>query len=215
MTRTPKNEWTGKIGAEYGRYNHMRGVFNAGGALLQDKLFLGVNGQYDKDDGWIKNDYPGKDDDFNKKSDRRLNANLAFTPTDRFTARLSVSNDYTRDHGTDGYRLPSGTKRSGFSRDTAEHVEVDAPLRVYTENNAQSLALRYDFDALALDSVTTHKRIEMDGKYDADFSNNPLYAGLIQFNKNDIRSWTQELRLSSGNEEGSTQIGRASCRERV
>ena len=46
VTKKPENEWAGKIGAEYGSYNHMRGVFNAGGALLQDKLFLGINGQY-------------------------------------------------------------------------------------------------------------------------------------------------------------------------
>lgn len=202
VTKKPENKWAGKIGAEYGSYNHMRGVFNAGGALLQDKLFLGINGQYDKDDGWIKNDYPGKDDDFNKKSDRRLNANLAFTPTDRFTARVSVTNDYNRNYGVDGYGLPSGAKLSDFSRDDAEHVKFDAPLRVFTESNAQSLALRYAFDSMALDSVTTHKTVHVNGKYDADFGAVPIHAGLIQFNKSNVRNWTQELRLSSNNEEG-------------
>ena len=81
-------------------------------------------------------------------------------------------------------------------------MKFDAPLCVFTESNAQSLALRYAFDSMALDSVTTHKTVHVNGKYDADFGAVPIHAGLIQFNKSNVRNWTQELRLSSNNEEG-------------
>ena len=202
VTKKPDNDWQGKIGAEYGTENYMRGVFNAGGALLDDKIFLGLNGQYSQDDGWITNDNPQRNDEFNKESERRINLNLTATPTDAFTARLSITNEYTQEYGLDGYGLPGGSRMSAFSRSDAEHVDIDVPTRIATENNAQSLGLSYDFGPLVLDSVTTHKLLNLDAKYDFGFDNNPLLAGLSQFDKTDVESWTQELRLSSTNTEG-------------
>ncbi|WP_084184818.1 TonB-dependent receptor [Desulfonatronum thiodismutans] len=202
VTKTPTNTWQGKVGTEYGSYNYMRGVFNTSGALINDKLFLGLNGQYWQDDGWIENTAEGMDKNFNKEDDRRLNLNLALTPTDRFTARLSLNNEYSRQHGINGIGLPSGAVIGDFSRDDAETLEMDAPTKQITENNAQSLGLAYDFGPVSLNAVTTHKNLKFSGQYDADFGNDPLYAGLIQFNDFDAKSWTQELRLSSNNERG-------------
>lgn len=54
VTKKPDNDWHGKIGTEYGSENHMSGVFNTNGALIDDKLYLGLNGQYSQDDGWIE-----------------------------------------------------------------------------------------------------------------------------------------------------------------
>lgn len=81
VTKMPENAWQGKIGAEYGSENNLRGTFNVNGAVLPDTLYLGINGQYQQDDGWIDNDYPGTDEEFNGGTDRRFNANLTFTPT--------------------------------------------------------------------------------------------------------------------------------------
>ena len=202
VTKKPDNDWQGKVGTEYGSENFMRGVFNAGGALIDDKLFLGLNGQYEQDDGWIKNQAPGMDDDFNKEDDRRLNLNLTLTPTDRFTARLSLTNEYSRQYGVEGIGLPVGSVIGDFSRDDAEKLEMDAPTRQVTENNAQSLGLTYDFGPMSLNAVTTHKLLDFDGQYDSDFGNNPLYAGLIQYNEFEMENWTQELRLSSNQDQG-------------
>ena len=202
VTKKPDNDWHGKIGTEYGSENHMSGVFNTNGALINDKLYLGLNGQYSQDDGWIENDNPERDDEFNKEDDRRVNLNLTMTPTDKFTARISLTNEYTRKYGIDGYGLLGGPRLSDFSRDDAEHVDMDARTRQITENNAQSLALSYDFGSVNLDSVTTHKLLEYDGTYDADFGNDPLFTGLTQFDDTEVENWSQELRLSSTNDEG-------------
>jgi iron complex outermembrane receptor protein len=202
VTKKPENDWRGKIGAEYGSYNFARGVFNANGALVDDKLYVGINGQYQQDDGWIENENPDRDSDFNKADDRRVNLNLTATPVDRFTARISLINEYTREYGVNGFGLPGGASIGDFSRDDAEHLDMDAPTKQTTENNAQSLALTYDFGSVSLNAVTTHKFLEFDGEYDSDFGNVPFYAGLLQFMVFDEESWSQELRLASTNKDG-------------
>jgi iron complex outermembrane receptor protein len=47
----------------------------------------------------------------------------------------------------------------------------------------------------------------MDALYDADFGNNPLYAGLEQFDDTTIDAWTQELRVASNKTEGFRWVG--------
>ncbi len=202
VTKKPENDWHGKIGTEYGSENHMSGVFNVNGALIDDKLYLGLNGQYSQDDGWIENDNSDRDDNFNRENDRRVNLNLTATPTSAFTARLSVTNEYAMEYGIDGYGLQGSPHLEDFSRDDAEHVDMDAHTKEFTENNAQSLALSYDFGPVALDSVSTHKLLDFHGTYDADFGNNPIYAGLMQLDDTEVENWSQELRLSSTNDEG-------------
>ncbi len=202
VTKKPGNDWRGKIGAEYGSFDFVRGVFNANGAVVDDTLYVGINGQYRQDDGWIENENPGRDGDFNKADDRRVNLNLTATPADRFAARLSLTNEYTREYGVDGFGLPAGESIDDYSRDDAEHVDFDVPTKWVTENNAQSLGLTYDFGPVALDSATTRKLLEFDATMDSDFGNNPLFDGLTQFWSHEDENWTQELRFSSANTDG-------------
>jgi iron complex outermembrane recepter protein len=202
VTKKPENELRGNIGVEYGSNNLMRGVFNARGALVNDKLYLGINGQYRQDDGWIENENPDGDGDFNKADDRRTNLNMTATPTDRFIVRISLTNEYIREYGVDGLGLPGGADIDDYSRNDAEHVDFDVPTKQVTENNAQSLALTYDFGPVSLNSVTTHKILEFDAGYDSDFGDNPLYDGLTQFWNHEDENWTQEVRLSSTNKDG-------------
>jgi iron complex outermembrane receptor protein len=59
VTQEPDNVFRGKAGVEYGSFNSMRGVFNGSGPLIRDTLYLGLNGQYQRDDGWIENTHAG------------------------------------------------------------------------------------------------------------------------------------------------------------
>lgn len=144
MTQDPENEWHGKVGAEYGSFNRMEGVFNVSGGLLKDTLYAGLNGQYMQNDGWIENDHPGMDEDANKAKDRRISGYLLFKPTDRLSARFTVSNDYTNDDWTEGYGLPAGSDISDFDQDDAENVDFDVPTEEEYESNSQSLNLNYN-----------------------------------------------------------------------
>lgn len=201
VTKEPENEWYGSIGAGYGSYNDMEGSLNVSGSLIEDKLYLGLNGRYQQDDGWITNDYTG-DDEFNKSSLYNLGSYLLYTPTDRFTAKLTLSNDYSEIYGITGYGLPSGTRASEFDRDDAEHSSFDEDFVEETEAMAQSLHLKYEFDSVTLTSTTTHRDVETDGINDRDAQANTSYDGLIGFSATDSETWTEELRLSSNNTEG-------------
>lgn len=207
VTKKPTNTWQGKVGTEYGSYNAMQGLFNVSGPLLENVLFSGINGWYRQDDGWIENIHHDMDKDANKEKDRRISGYLFYTPTERLSARLTLSADYTRKYWQDGYGLPGGADISAFSRNDAEKVAFDVPTFDKTGSFAQSLNIVYEFDPVTFTSTTTHRKLEVDGEYDADFAASPLFAGLKQFNDTDIDTWTQELRLSSNNTKGLRWVG--------
>jgi len=201
VTKEPENQWHGNVGTEYGSYNDMQGSFNVNGALIQDKLYLGLNGRYQQDDGWITNDYTG-DDEANKSEAHNLGAFLLYKPTDRFSAKVTLSNDYSEHDGYTGYALPGGTDADEFDRDDAEHISFDEDTVYEAEALAQSLHLKYEFDSMTLTSATTYRDLETESVRDLDFMADTASDGLITFAEQDTETWTEELRLSSNNTEG-------------
>ena len=208
VTKDPDNEWHGKIGAEYGSYNLLRGIINSSGALVKDSLYLGnktastnrmTDGLKTHTRVWKK--MPAK------KKTRQLSTYLLYKPTDQLSARLTISNDYMEHHAISGQVLPGGSNISDFSRDAAEYVDYDVPTTAEHERNSQSFKLTYDFGFLLLTSITTHRNMDTGTDYDADFGNNPMYAGLKQLDYSETDAWTQELRLSSSNTTGVRWVG--------
>ncbi|WP_449243901.1 TonB-dependent receptor [Desulfobacca acetoxidans] len=207
ITKTPTNVWQGRIGAEYGSFNYIETIFNVQGPVVKDKFFVSAYGQYEQDDGWIKNTYPGMDRDANSKNDRWFGGSLLYKPTDRLSARLNLSYDYVRQNWIDGYGLPGGTPLASFNRGDAEYVNFDVPSFDKTESFSQSLNLAYNFDAVNLTSVTTHRKLDIDHKYDGDYGNNSYYNGLLIFDEHKLDTWTQEFRASSNKKEGFRWVG--------
>jgi iron complex outermembrane receptor protein len=202
ITKEPENSWHGMIGAEYGSDNYMQGIFNMNGSLMENTLYMGINGKYEQDDGWIDNTYPGSDSDGNESDQQQLSGYLLYTPTDRFTARLTLSMDNQNDSGTNGYALPGGSNFSDFNRDDAEKSAFDVPTEVDIDCFSQSLYLSYEFDSITLTSTTTHRKQDIEGDYDEDYQADTVYDGLKQFNYSETETYTQELRLSSNNKDG-------------
>nr|WP_320191204.1 TonB-dependent receptor [uncultured Desulfobacter sp.] len=201
VTKEPENEWHGNIDTEYGSYNNIEGSFNVNGSLIEDKLYLGLNGRYQQDDGWITNDYTD-DDKANKGESKNLAAFLLYKPNYRFTAKATLSNDSSKDYWLSGYILPSGTDISEYSRDEAEHVSFDEDTVKEVNSLAQSLHLKYEFDSATLSSVTTHRDLDFDGVWDRDKMADTDKDGFFAFNTYKTETWTEELRLSSNNKEG-------------
>lgn len=207
VTKQPGNEWHGMAGAEYGSNNYMQGIFNLNGPLKKDVLFMGVNGLFQKDDGWIENTNPGLDSTGNESEDRRLSGYLLYTPNDRFTARLTLSYSFDDDAWFSSYALPPGADISDFSRDAAEKVDFDYPTEVNIDNFSQSLYLSYAFDAMTLTSTTTHTSMDIEGDYDADLMSGTIFDGLKKYNHSESDSYTQELRLAGNNTAGIRWVG--------
>ena len=201
VTKEPTNEWHGDVGTEYGSYNDIQGAFNINGPLIQDKLYLGLNGRYQRDDGWITNDYTG-DDEANRSNNYNLGGTLLYTPTDRFSAKVVLSSDSYEQDWVPGYALPSGTDASEFNRDDAENVSVDEYEFSETETLAQSVHLKYEFDSMTLSSTTAHRNNEFEAAHDKDSMAGTASDGLIRFDNTDTETWSEELRLVSNYTEG-------------
>ncbi|WP_020586639.1 TonB-dependent receptor [Desulfobacter curvatus] len=207
VTKTPENQWHGMIGAEYGRYNYMQGIFNMNGSLITDALYMGINGKYEQDDGWIENTNTQLSSDGNEFDKQQFSGYLLFTPTDRLSARLTLSMDNQSTSWINGYGLPAGTDISAFNRDDAEEVDFDMPTENDVDCFSQSLHLSYAFDAVTLTSTTTHKKRDIEGNFDADYLSGTYYDGLIMYDYSETETYTQELRISSNNESGIRWVG--------
>ena len=202
ITKNPSNEWHGNIGAEYGSNNYMQSTFNASGALIENKLYAGINGSFQKDDGWITNNYPGMDKDADKDKERKTSAFLLFRPTDRLSGKLTVTDNYSKTNWMDGVALTNNTTSvNDIKRSSAENASFDMPTYEKADVKSQSLNLAYDFDTMKLESTTTHKKLDYDGDYDGDYLSGNANDGLRMFGYYDMTTWTQELKLSGQNQD--------------
>ncbi len=217
ITRDPDNTWHGKIGTEYSSFNTWYSQAAANGPIMADKLFLGVSGQYDTTDGWIKNEYPGMNEDAGRNSKHDINGYLLFTPTDRLRMRLGIDTYSHTIHSMNEKSLPYDymgigfgyTGLNDFHRDMAEHLQLDVEPDEEMDINFQNLLISYDFDRFKLESITTHRVQDMDGIYDPDFSaGSPMgMDGFIMFDDTKWTTWTEELRLTSTNTTGLRWVG--------
>lgn len=197
ITKNPSNEWRGSVGAEYGNNNYMQSSFNTSGALIENKLFAGINGSFQKDDGWITNNYPGMDKDADKDKERKTSAFLLFKPTDRLSGKLTITDNYSKTNWMDGLNTANTTTSiNSIKRDDAKNASFDVPTYEESKVKSQSLNLSYDFDEMKLESTTTHKKTDMDGDYDGDYLSGTLNDGLRMFNYTNMDTWTQEVKLS-------------------
>lgn len=197
ITKNPSNEWHGSVDAEYGNNNYMQSSFNTSGALIENKLFAGINGSFMSDDGWITNNYPGMDKDADKDKERKTSAFLLFKPTDRFSTKLTITDNYSKTNWMDAINTgDTTTPINSITRDSAKNANFDVPTYEESRVKSQSLNLSYNFDNMKLDSTTTHKKFDLDGDYDGDYISGTINDGLRMFNYTNSDTWTQEIKLS-------------------
>ncbi|WP_294348601.1 TonB-dependent receptor [Prosthecochloris sp.] len=201
VTKEPTNEWSGKAGAEYGSFNHREFKFNTNGALKNDVLYFGLNGQYRADDGWQTNSFPGNEKDADKLEDGRWSTYLLFKPTEEFSAKFTYSKDYIDAYGQNGYGIIGGSF-SDFNADDAEDVITEFETREELKVNSQALQLAYDFGDFTVTSVTTRRYQELEGIYDGEGGNDPIAVDAYQFDNSESEAWTQELTLKSNISDG-------------
>lgn len=97
IPRKPGNEWRGSIEATAGLYDRFDGIAEAGGPLIEDKLFVQVGVGLSSFDGDQVNGHPNADVDISPGSPGRLGgwdnqsyqARVVFTPTDTLSFDFS------------------------------------------------------------------------------------------------------------------------------
>lgn len=201
ITKTPTNEWKGSINTEYGNYDYQKGSFNTSGAIIENKLFAGINGSITSDDGWITNDYKGMNKDDNRTKENRINAFTIYKPTDNLSAKLSISHDYNKEYGRNAMNDNLSLSINDLKRDDNKHVNYDVPTHITRKTNSQSLKFDYELENMKFESVTIHKDFSMDLIYDIDFLSNPMTNGLATVMDSDVETYSQEFKLASKNQD--------------
>ena len=201
ITKTPSNEWHGTVGAEYGDNNYLKTTINTNGAIINNKLFAGINGSFISDDGWITNHYSEMNENANEKKDRKTSGFLLFKPTDELSAKLTLTNNYVKNYFMDGFSSDPSLNINSLKRKDAENASFDIPAFDKTKVNSQALNLAYEVEKFKIDSTTTHKKSDLDAQFDTDNkANQGANDGLKQWNYTNLDTWTQELKLSSKNQ---------------
>ena len=199
ITKQPDNVLRGKIFGEYGSYDTEHGnvdSYRTGGSIsgpiVRDKLYLGLAGQWEDSDGFMKNEY-NNDDDAGKIDHINGRGTLRWTPTDKWDISL-IADAMDTDDGMGYYRFtdgPNKTDRHKIKWDGANYWDQ--------ESAGQSLRLKYEGDALNVLSITGRNDYESKFANDADMT--PAPWGSMFFEYEDA-ILSQELRVSSPKDSG-------------
>jgi iron complex outermembrane receptor protein len=201
ITKQPDNELRGKIFGEYGNYDTSHGNVdsyrtggNISGPLIRDKLYLGLAGQWEDSDGFMKNEY--NDDDKAGKIDH-LNGRgtLRWTPTDKWDISL-IADAMDTDDNIGYIRFLDGpfkTDRHSINYDFGGYYWEQ-------EGNGQNLRVKYEGDLFNLLSVTGRRDYEQKLANDTDLSPFPTLGSHSFKWENDLLS--EEVRISSPNNHG-------------
>ena len=201
ITKQPDHELRGKIFGEYGSYDTEHGSSpsyraggNISGPLVKDKLYLGLAGQWENSDGFMKNIY-NDDDEAGKIDHLNGRGTLRWTPADKWDISLIADAMDTDDNSCvmrflDG---PFETDRHAINYDVGEYYWEQ-------EANGQNLRIKYEGDAFNLLSVTGRRDYEQKTASDQDLSPFPTMGSQFIKWENDLL--TQEVRISSPNNHG-------------
>lgn len=206
VLKEPSEELSGSIASEFGSYRYFTGMFDASGAIIQDTLYLGLNGSASKDGGWITNELKGEK--ANDKKDHNFGLNLKFTPTDKLAMKLFFDTYRKRHNGNDGIMIPYA-KFNSIKREDVKHAEFLSDTYSIEKSNSLALNLTYDFDKFDFTSVTALKNTKQRGNFDMSFGGKDFknYLGFNAFSDIRIKDISQELRVGSKEGQDTKWIG--------
>jgi len=207
-SKKPTQEPDGYVDVSYGRYGNTN-VEAAFGAGLNSDWAFRVSFLDQHRDDWVKNTAPGKSNELGGYDTQALRLQLEYKPSDTFSALLNV-------HGMNingsailfrGNIIQPGTNNfvPGWKRD---EISIDGQNFQNVTSSGASLRLKWDFESMELNSITSFDRVQtlshgdIDGGYGAAFAP-PSGPGLIPFPSESAdglpfhRQITQEIRLSS------------------
>ena len=188
ITKKPGNQYEGKASVTYGNYNSQDYRAMVSGPMVKDKLLFGISGIKYVSDGYFDNKYLGTDDG-DEKDDTNGRVHLRWLPTDVLDITLSGNID-TYEGGFDSFAPISEARKHNTMMDYHGDVENDA--------NGQSLRVLYDAPWFKLTSITARRDLECTQTFDMDFTSDDIYR---TYQKNEHKQWSQELRLSSHNDD--------------
>lgn len=186
VTKQPTTTYEGKLAADYGSFNAYGVKGMVSGPLVYDKVLMRLTGSYKGSDGYINNSF---DDDDNVNAHREIDfrGKIAMPVRDK-GLNMSLTVD-GQNYKSDGY-----ADYSDLDNSDPYEVNVDFPGKTSRDAYGLSLRASYDFDSMALTSITSYRDEVNQNDNDIDFTSVD-YARL--YLDHDVNTYSQELRLTS------------------
>jgi iron complex outermembrane receptor protein len=185
VTKKPTDNREGSASAAFGDYAHRDYRLSYRGAIVQDKLFVGVSAVKSTRDGYAKDDLLGGTANDQDSSSGRFH--LRWMPTDRLDVLFSADAEVDRDGAiplTDLAQL----------RQTPNHVSYNSEGYQNSNIYGPSIRVNYEGKKVSLTSITGLRRWDEDSAMDQDFSP----ADILFSNWSEKQTQlTQEVRLTS------------------
>ncbi|NCD26844.1 MAG: hypothetical protein EOL86_14830, partial [Deltaproteobacteria bacterium] len=110
VTKQPDDTFRAKALTEYSSFNTVRTGASLSGPIVEDRLFLGVAGQFKSSDGFMDNQADGSEPDQQHFNGR---GTLRWTPTSRWDISLITEGMSLDDH-SGGHRVQDGSRATDF-----------------------------------------------------------------------------------------------------
>ncbi|MBM9616340.1 TonB-dependent receptor plug domain-containing protein [Desulfobulbus rhabdoformis] len=183
-TKKPSNETRARITAGLGEDYKRSLAATASGALIQDKLYLGLSGKHYEKDGFVENTVTGEPVDDREHNYGKIH--LRLTPTENLEASLISS----------FMQYDNGGNSSGLTKTRGRTVSND--LDTFNKSSVWMNALNIAYtvnDNLALTSVTAYRDFNEYLANDFDYTNDPSQQFHV-FADSTYESLSQELRAN-------------------
>ena len=187
-TKQAENDLHAGVAVELGNFNQHQVTANSSGALIKDKLYFNLSGEFQQRDGFLTNSY------LNTIPDNQTNfsgrAALKWTPTKAWDVRLILSKEnfnygssrYTRLDSPDFYTVRS---------EASEQLKQQA--------DSQAIRIAYDTGDYELLSVSSRRFWQMNPRL-TDLNLTPTVYNRTQTVAE--TAWTQEFRLRPKDQHG-------------
>ena len=183
VTKKPTNKTRGNIGLEFGSDNKRAYTFNASGAIVKDKFYIGIVGKHYEKDGFMTNTFLGTE--HNNRKSNYGKVDLRYTPTKNLEISL-ISSKSKRDDGALSVNKTTAINLKEVNNDVSDFAKL--------ESIAHALKIDYNFGQYDLSSVTAYKK-DHDLRFaDYDYSPTKYYHSLMDVI---YKNLSQEIKLSS------------------
>ncbi|MEM6316826.1 MAG: TonB-dependent receptor [Bacteroidota bacterium] len=196
VSKKPTNETKGFVNLGYGNLNQVDVSAGLSGALVKNKLFSRISGNYNRRDGFIFNPALNSNDLLGRTA-YGGNARLTFLASDQFSVTLQSS---LEDRDVTAYALVGGfgvadTDLQQLLETAPYEVNFDTEGLYSTTNFNNVVKLNFQNDKFSAKAITTFQQSDFDRAGD-DFDFSPFdLASVVEDQV--TRTFTEEIRFSS------------------
>lgn len=211
FTKKPTNKTTGYVELESGNYALQRYTAGIKMPLIKDKLFFGLNGLFQKKDGFMKNSIAGTTSTDTSLNGRTVgdeettygNAFLKWMVNDKlsFTANVKHQRDYSN-----GSAYMVSQFNETIALETPTVINLTRIGSYEREMTNYSLTGKYQAKNFELTSITAFQQISFSYR-DMDFPGyyHSFYRSAIGEKSPAQNVWSQEIRINSINKDDKLQ----------